>query len=123
MNVKLFVIGENSFFDESKKQSVIGIFDRVEIQKEPGALAKVSIAGSVTSMKPLKKYSFNVEIHSPSKKVILQKEISQESSKYGSIAFIINVPVLPFPEIGIYQAILKFEDKKIAEFPIVAEKV
>lgn len=123
MNVKMFVICENAFFDESKKQSVIGIFDRVEVQTEPGALAKVAIAGSITSMKPKKNYTFSVEIHTPSKNTILQKEVSQDSSVYGSIAFVINIPVLPFPEIGIYTAILKFADKVIATFPISAEKV
>lgn len=119
----MFVICENAFFDESKKQSVIGVFDRVEVQNEPGALAKVAIAGSITSMKPNKNYTFNVEIQSPSKKIIMQKEVSQDSSEYGSIAFIVNISVLPFPEIGIYTALLKFENKEIAKFPISAEKV
>lgn len=115
IQIHLFEIADYALISRDNKLSVLGIFDRIYVQKIPANHPNMVIVG-ILNGEPKKKYTAKLSIVTSSGRTIIPElELKGEFGDNGRSNILATLSGMPIPEVGVYKLLCVVDGELIGE--------
>ena len=122
ITVQTFVLADMVITAEDKKNSIIGIFDKIFVRDLPAKHSRMAVFITLVG-KAEEKEKIELEIVKPSGQSELKQPLEFKLGLNSKANLVMNLEGFPVTELGSYSIVLNYDGNKLAEYSLDVIKV